>query len=125
MKMEIAKIDSILQGKLLLEKSSHKLCDMVALDCKAEVKQEYESSDDKKKIQLSHIKHEKSCKVEREEVRNSSSRNNNNNKVPLSKLTGGEEEEEEEGVRCKWSGCGARLEVQNLLDHLSVSISVL
>ena len=28
---------------------------------------------------------------------------------------------EEEGVRCKWSGCGARLEVQNLLDHLTVS----
>ena len=124
MKMEIAKIDNILQGKLLLEKSSHKLCDMVGLD---KLKQEYESSDDKKKIQLSHIKHDKSCKVEREEVHSSSnSSNNNNNKndkdFQLSKLP--EEEEEEEGVRCKWSGCGARLEVQNLLDHLSVSISV-
>ena len=123
MRLEIAKIDSILQGKLLIEKSSHKLCDMVGLDSK--VKQEYESSDDKKKLQLSHIKHEQSCKDEREEVHSSNSSNNNNNKIEkdfqLSKLT---EEEDEEGVRCKWSGCEARLEVQNLLDHLSVSILI-
>ena len=74
--MEIAKIDNILQGKLLLEESSHKLCDMVGLD---KLKQEYESSDDKKKIQLSHIKHDKSCKVEREEVHSSSNSSSNNN----------------------------------------------
>merc|ERR1711902_351642 len=79
MKMEIAKIDSILQGKLLLEKSSHKLCDMVRLDCK--VKQEYESSDEKKKLQLSQVKHEKSCKAEREESHSNNNNNNNNHKV--------------------------------------------
>ena len=129
MRLEIAKIDSILQGKLLLEKSSQSLCDMVGLDCK--VKQEYESSDDKKELQLSHSKHEQSCKVERKETHsnnsnnNSSNNNNNNNKIEkefqLSKLA---EEEDEEGVRCKWAGCEARLEVQNLLDHLSVSILI-
>ena len=118
MKMEIAKIDSILQGKLLLEKSSHKLCEMVGLDC--QVKQEYESSDEKKTLQLSHIKHEQSCKVEREEV-NSSSSNNNNNNNNKRKIEKDFQLSKEEGVRCQWSGCGARLEVQNLLDHLSVS----
>ena len=115
--MEIAKIDSILQGKLLLEKSSHKLCEMVGLDC--QVKQEYESSDEKKTLQLSHIKHEQSCKVEREEVNSSSSNNNNNNNKR--KIEKDFQLSKEEGVRCQWSGCGARLEVQNLLDHLSVS----
>lgn len=116
MKMEIAKIDSILQGKLLLDKSSHKLCDMVildkmGLDCK--VKQEFDSSFDKKQLQFSHIKNEKSCKVEEKEVQ---SNNNNNNVGKDFKL---KTIEEEEVVSCKWEGCGARMRVQHLLDHLS------
>lgn len=119
MKMEIAKIDSILQGKLLLDKSSHKLCDMVildkmGLDCK--VKQEFDSSFDKKQLQFSHIKNEKSCKVEEKEVQ--SNNNNNNNVGKDFKL---KTIEEEEVVSCKWEGCGARMRVQHLLDHLSVS----
>ena len=44
MKLEIAKIDSILQGNLLLEKSSHKISDMLLLDkfkSRFPLKQEY------------------------------------------------------------------------------------
>ena len=42
MKLEMAKLDSILQGNLLLDKSSHKISDMLLLDTlKSRVKQEY------------------------------------------------------------------------------------
>lgn len=42
MKLEMAKLDSILQGNLLLDKSSHKISDMLLLDkLKSRVKQEY------------------------------------------------------------------------------------
>ena len=124
MKMEIAKIDSILQGKLLLEKSSHKLCDMVILDkmeldCK--VKQEFDCTfDNKKHLQFSNFKNEKSCKVEKEEFHS-----NNNNLEKDFKLENDEEEKgatEEELVTCKWEGCGVKLRVKHLLDHLSVSL---
>ena len=45
MKLEIAKIDSILQGNLLLDKSSHKISDILLLD---KLKQEFYSSLDSK-----------------------------------------------------------------------------
>ena len=122
MKMEIAQIDSILQGKLLLEKSSHKLCDMVGMGLDSKVKQEFNCSFDKKHLEFSNLKNEKSSKLDAEDD-HSNNNYNLDNKLKLEKV---EEDEhamnkEQELVSCKWEGCGARLRVQHLLDHLSVS----
>ena len=93
MKLEMAKLDSILQGNLLLDKSSHKISDMLLLDTlKSRVKQEYPKLAGNYGRDRSSI----SCKD-------------------------GTDEGGEEGVTCKWEGCGERLEPQQLLDHLTVT----
>ena len=94
MKLEMAKLDSILQGNLLLDKSSHKISDMLLLDSlKSRVKQEYPKLAGSFGRDVSSI----SCKDGTDEA-------------------GGEE------VTCKWEGCGERLEPQLLLDHLKVTL---
>ena len=93
MKLEMEKLDSILQGNLLLDKSSHKISDMLLLDTlKSRVKQEYPKLAGNYGRDRSSI----SCKD-------------------------GTDEAGEEGVTCKWEGCGERLEPQQLLDHLTVT----
>ena len=91
MKLEMAKLDSILQGNLLLDKSSHKISDMLLLDkLKSRVKQEYPKLAGNYGRDRSSI----SCK----------------------------DEAGEEVVTCKWEGCGERLEPQQLLEHLTVTL---
>ena len=104
MKLEMAKIDSILKGKLLLDQASHKLSDMLLLD----------------KIESGFtVKPDASLK-------NEYINNNNNNNVEESSRKGTKTDKLDnksgtEYVICKWKDCGLNVEVQNLLDHLTVS----
>lgn len=102
MKLEMAKIDSILKGKLLLDQASHKLSDMLLLD----------------KLESGFtVKPDASLK-------NEYINNNNNNNVEESSRKGTKTDKLDnksgtEYVICKWKDCGLNVEVQNLLDHLT------
>ena len=109
MKLEMAKIDSILKGKLLLDQASHKLTDMLLLDkiesdfpVKEDVNMKNEYINNNNNIQESSRKGTKLDKLENKSGTSSSI----------------------EFVNCKWKDCGLNIEVQNLLDHLTVRFSV-
>ena len=102
MKLELAKLDNILQGKLLFNQASHKLSDMLLLD---NVKQEQFEADECKKI-----------------VKDDTNINNNNEEENnVKESTKDLVESTLESVECKWENCNAKIELQHLLEHLTVS----
>ena len=89
MKVEMAKLDSILQGNLLLDKSSHKISDILLLD---------------------------SLKARVEELPKVATYSSSDSSTSQHKL--GEVGEGREEVVCKWENCGERLQPPELLEHL-------
>lgn len=148
MKLEIAKIDSILQGKLLLDKSSHNLSEMLLLDkfksgypVKHEIFTSFEPKQEKCDLFHSDAISGHAKIIDTSPLPGytglSCSHNNNNitSKSPARQQNepGDEAEKHEPGgfldnqgnsgdreyVDCKWKGCGKKFEVQNFLEHLT------
>ena len=122
-KLELAKLESILQGKLLLDIASHKLSDMLlqdkTLNSNFSVKQELDNFDEKPTAENLEIP----AKLGKDLICS-----NNNNiienkldpKPESSSQVKSVDNEFKEFVKCKWQGCEKDVEVQHLLEHLMV-----
>ena len=125
-KLEISKLESILQGQLLLDIASHKLSDILLLDKSLNsfsVKEEVESFDEEKPTA-------KSLDISPLEATLSQNLSNNNNNLIEDKEVHNNSEstsqaksvddEFKEIIKCKWQGCEKDVEIQHLLEHLMV-----
>ena len=122
-KLELAKLESILQGKLLLDIASYKLSDMLlqdeTLNSNFSVKQELDNFDEKPTAENLEIP----AKLGKDLICS------NNNNIIENKLDPKPESSSQvksvdntfkEFVKCKWQGCDKEVEVQQLLEHLLV-----
>ena len=122
-KLELAKLESILQGKLLLDIASYKLSDMLlqdeTLNSNFSVKQELDNFDEKPTAENLEIP----TKLGKDLL---CSNNNNiiesklDTKPECSSRANSVDDEFKEFVKCKWQGCEKDVEVQHLLEHLMV-----
>ena len=123
--LKLAKLESVLEGKLLLNIASHKLSEMLlqdkTLSSNFSVKQEIEHFDEKPTAKNLEIpeKHGKDVIC------------SNNNNIIENKAAQAQQLESfsqvrnvddtfKEFVKCKWQGCDKEVEVQQLLEHLLV-----
>lgn len=122
-KLELAKLESVLEGKLLLNIASHKLSDMLlqdkTLNSNFSVKQELENFDEKPTAENLEIP----AKLGKDVICS----NNNNiieNKGAQQQESSSQvrsvDDKFKEFVKCKWQGCDKEVEVQHLLEHLLV-----
>lgn len=120
-KLELAKLESVLEGKLLLNIASHKLSDMLlqdkTLNSNFSVKQELENFDEKPTAENLEIP----AKLGKDVICS----NNNNiieNKGAQQQESSSQvrsvDDKFKEFVKCKWQGCDKEVEVQHLLEHL-------
>ena len=125
-KLEISKLESILQGQLLLDIASHKLSDILLLDKSLNsfsVKEEVESFDEEKPTA-------KSLDISPLEATLSQNLSNNNNNLIEDKEVHNNSESTSQAksvddkfkeiIKCKWQGCEKDVEIQHLLEHLMV-----
>ena len=120
MKREIAKIDSILQNNLLLDKSTQKLNEILLFDSLQgglRIKNEKEGFEEQVEEVPPNLPVTKTDSAESsepnvgEEAAREEGRDEEERKVP-----------EREFVKCRWRGCGLDVEDMHLLEHLNVSI---
>ena len=121
-KLELRNLnDGILQGKLLLDRASHKLNDYLLFDqisSSINVKQDFEKDVDEKHLGEKLTKCLESSQLNHQ---------NNNNVIEDAKvrkdanLTSENKNSVKEFVKCKWKDCDQQVEVQHLLEHLIVS----
>ena len=120
-KLKLAKLESVLEGKLLLNIASHKLSEMLfqdkTLSSNFSVKQELEHFDEKPTAENLEIPE----KLGKDVI----CINNNNNIKAEQQLESfsqvrNVDDKFKEFVKCKWQGCDKEVEVQQLLEHLLV-----
>lgn len=120
-KLKLAKLESVLEGKLLLNIASHKLSEMLfqdkTLSSNFSVKQELEHFDEKPTAENLEIPE----KLGKDVI---CSNNNNNIKAEQQLESFSQvrnvDDKFKEFVKCKWQGCDKEVEVQQLLEHLLV-----